>query len=104
MKLFEYVNESLLKEMLTSGFISSRKHPSAPLTILTYTKECQVKHIWNAATEKCRGLIIDDDLNIIARPFKKFYNYEELVADNYPIDKYLNKNMKFDAYDELDGS
>ena len=104
MKLFEYIDESLFKEMLASGFIAKRKHPSAPLTILTYTKECQVKHIWNAATEKCRGLIIDDDLNIIARPFKKFYNYEELVADNVPIDKYLNKNMKFDAYDKLDGS
>lgn len=104
MKLFEYIDESLFKEMITSGLIISRKHPSAPLTILTYTKECQGERSWNDATEKCRGLIIDGDNTIIARPFKKFYNYEELVADNIPIDKYLNENMKFDAYDKLDGS
>ena len=85
MKLFEYIDEYVLKEMLANGLISSRKHPFAPLTILTYTKECQGERIWNEATEKCRGLIIDDDLNIVARPFKKFYNYEELIADAFPI-------------------
>ena len=71
MKLFEYIDESLFKEMLASGFIAKRKHPSAPLTILTYTKECQGERIWNDTTEKCRGLIIDRNNNII----ESFLNY-----------------------------
>lgn len=104
MKLFEYIDEYVLKEMLANGLISSRKHPFAPLTILTYTKECQGERIWNEATEKCRGIIVDDDLNIVARPFKKFYNYEELIADGFPIAKYLDENMAFEAYEKLDGS
>ena len=35
-----------------------------------------------------RGLIMDDDLNIIVRPFKKVYNYSEFTSRKslYPID------------------
>ena len=104
MKLKDYLDIDQLHAMIDAKMVMVNYHPNGNLRILTYTKECQGEHIWNDTTEKCRGLIIDGDNNIIARPFKKLYNYEELVADNYPIDKYLNKNMKFDAYDKLDGS
>ena len=104
MKLNEYVDIDQLHEMIIAKMVMVNYHPNGYLRILTYSKECQEEHIWNDTTEKCRGLIVDGDNNILARPFKKFYNYEELIADGFPIDKYLDENMAFDAYDKLDGS
>ena len=104
MKLKEYLDIDQLHTMIAEKMVMVNYHPNGYLRILTYTKKCQGEHIWNDTTEKCRGLIIDGDNNIIARPFKKFYNYEELVADGFSIDKYLNENISFDAYDKLDGS
>ena len=104
MKLKEYLDIDLLHEMIEEKMVVLNYHPNGYLRILTYSKECQGERIWNDVTEKCRGLIVDGDNNIIARPFKKFYNYEELVVNNVPIDKYLDDNMAFDAYEKLDGS
>ena len=104
MKLKEYLDIDQLHEMIIAKMVMVNYHPNGYLRILTYSKECQEEHIWNDTTEKCRGLIVDGDNNILARPFKKFYNYEELIADGFPIDKYLDENMAFDAYDKLDGS
>ena len=104
MKLKDYLDIDQLHAMIDAKMVMVNYHPNGNLRILTYTKECQGERIWNDTTEKCRGLIIDRNNNIIARPFKKFYNYEELVAESFPIDKYLDENISFDAYDKLDGS
>ena len=104
MKLKEYLDLDLLHEMIEEKMIVLNYHPNGYLRILTYSKECQGERVWNDVTEKCRGLIVDGDNNIIARPFKKFYNYEELIEDAFPIGKYLDDNMAFDAYEKLDGS
>lgn len=104
MKLNEYLDIDLLHEMIEAKMVVLNYHPNGYLRILNYSKECQGERVWNDVTEKCRGLIVDGDNNIIARPFKKFYNYEELVADAFPIGKYLDDNMAFDAYEKLDGS
>lgn len=48
------------------------------LTIYCYTVECVSLGVWDEITMMCRGLILDKDYNIIARPFKKFFNYEEI--------------------------
>jgi len=48
----------------------------------------------------CRGLIVDIDGNIIARPFKKFFNIEEYGQENFfPL-----PTGPFKVYDKLDGS
>ena len=62
--------------MVEDGYVNVNKHPDLPLYIYNYSKGCQAKHVWNDVTEACRGLIVDSNQNIIARPFKKFYNYE----------------------------
>ena len=77
MKLFEYLNEKELREMMDAGYINMQMHPSAPLYIYNYSKMCQIDRMWNDTTEKCRGLIVDSNDNIVSRPFRKFYNYEE---------------------------
>lgn len=66
-----------IKEMIDKGYISKRKHPTENLYILNYTTSCQYDWIWNRATITCRGLIVDDKWNIIARPFPKFFTMEQ---------------------------
>ena len=42
MKLFEYINEKELREMMDAGYINMQMHPSAPLYIYNYSKMCQI--------------------------------------------------------------
>ena len=92
-------NIPLVEEMISLGYISKRKHPVYDLYILNYTKSCQMNHVWNEATCACRGMIVDGDWNIVARPFKKFFNVEELQnKDEIP------EGMDFRVFEKKDGS
>lgn len=79
-----------------AGFISEQRHPSAPLRILNYTQRAQFDWRWNAETMQCRGLIIDDQNRVVARPFAKFFSYEQLNG--------IVPHEPFEAYEKLDGS
>lgn len=63
--------------MINEKYISKRKHPTADLYIYNYTAKAQYDWVWNEATEQCRGLIMDGTGNVIARPFRKFFNLDE---------------------------
>ena len=93
MKLFDYIDKTLLDNQIYNGYISVSKHPIYDLYIYNYTKQCIFDKSWNEATEKCRGLIVDGNYNIVARPFRKFYNYEELP------DESVIPNTNFKVYD-----
>jgi RNA ligase len=47
------------------------------LTIWNYSQTTQYAGKWDEVTMMCRGLVTDDMGNIVARPFKKFFNWEE---------------------------
>jgi RNA ligase len=53
--------------------------------------------MWNDVTLMCRGLILDGDYNIVARPFFKFFNLGE--HENQVI-----LNEPFKVFEKLDGS
>jgi RNA ligase len=53
--------------------------------------------LWDEITLNCRGLVLDNEGNVIAKPFPKFFNYEEHSADEIP-------NELFDVYEKMDGS
>lgn len=55
-------------------YINMQQHPSLPLYIWNYTPACQFANAWDEYTEMARGLITDEDGNIVARPFRKFFN------------------------------
>lgn len=57
--------------------ITCREHESADLLIWNYTPRAQFDRVWNEVTMQARGLITDTEGNVIARPFKKFFNYGE---------------------------
>ena len=78
---------ALIEKMIDDGCISRQKHPLASLYILNYNKKANFNKVWNRATKMCRGLIVDEDRNIVARPFEKFFNYEEIAVSDELGDK-----------------
>ena len=83
---------SVLNDYYERGLITKQSHPNLPLTIWNYTEKVQYENLWDEVTLKCRGLITDNITgNAIVEPFKKFFNYEELVADRIPDTKIPSK-------------
>ena len=63
------------------GRVRSIPHPNLPLCIYNYTEQTQFSRAFNAVNSLCRGLVISSDGEIVARPFKKFFNFEELKEE-----------------------
>ena len=93
------MNKDLLLEMIDKKYVNIQKHPTTDLWLLNYSKSCQLNKVWNEVTTQCRGLIVDMFGNIVARPFPKFYNYEELEGLGIKV-----PNLPFEAYEKMDGS
>jgi RNA ligase len=53
--------------------------------------------MWDDITLNCRGLVLDTEGNVIAKPFPKFFNYEEHKPEDIP-------NEYFEVYEKMDGS
>jgi RNA ligase len=66
-----------LEKAIENGYVRVNPHPDAPLVILGYTEKAQFDRMWNDVTLNCRGLIIDHDGFVVARPWKKFFNFGE---------------------------
>jgi RNA ligase len=105
MKLFDYINKNEFEDMVAQGYINISYHPTVDgLRILCYSRECNDEKVWNGTTKKCRGLIVDKDDNIIARPFKKFFNYEEYNDEEKENIDGLACDFNPEIYEKLDGS
>lgn len=87
-----------IHELAAEGYINIQHHPSLPLILYNYSKFALFYVKNDPIIELCRGLICDEDNNIIARPFTKFYNYEEIE------DKSIIPNLPFTIWEKLDGS
>lgn len=85
MKLITSYNE--IKPYIELGLVNEQVHPEEPnLRIFNYTQKCQFSGEWNDITRQCRGLIMNVATGeIIARPFAKFFNYQEHINKNWPI-------------------
>ena len=90
------MNKNKLDEMVEEGWLISQVHPSLDLTIYNYSQRTQYERMWNEETLSCRGLVLDSSDNIVARPFKKFFNLSE-VEDQIP-------NLPFEVFEKMDGS
>ena len=51
------------------------------LFIIKYTRKVFYDSLWNDTLEECRGMVVDNNWNIIVRPFKKIYNRFENNVD-----------------------
>jgi hypothetical protein len=75
------MNLETLHRYHEDGLLYNQTHPTLPLTIWNYTEKVQYEGLWDEVTLSCRGLITEDTTGkILVRPFKKFFNYEEVVG------------------------
>lgn len=83
---------------VNEGWVRKQKHPDAPLFIFNYTEKAVYERHWNDVTMVTRGLILDHEGTLIARPFPKFYNHGEQGAAVPELDDDVF------VYDKMDGS
>ncbi|MCR4032492.1 T4 RnlA family RNA ligase [Flavobacterium panacis] len=91
------MNTTLLKEMISQNYIKVNKHPEYDLYIYNYTQSAQFERVWNEITITCRGLILDANDTVVARPFPKFFNLGEIENQILP-------ETAFEVFDKMDGS
>lgn len=92
------LNRNDIEALVEKGYIMMNKHPELDLFILNYTKAAQFEKVWNEYTLMARGLVVDGDFNVVARPFPKFFNLEEHKPEEIPTD------LSFEVFDKMDGS
>jgi RNA ligase len=84
MKLTDLLSATLLKDMLEQKYVKAQSHPVFPYTIYNYTDQCMWDRAWNDVTQQTRGLVVNYDGDVIARPWKKFFNYGEYNDEQNP--------------------
>lgn len=94
------IDKKELQKMMTAGYVVCQTSPWDDYKIYNYTKQCQYDRAWNKITLQCRGLILDSNFNIIARPFPKFFNMEELP----PVDVEKRLQTEYEVFKKMDGS
>lgn len=88
------------QKYIDDGLVTERVHPTEPYLIYNYTPHCQFSKSWDDITIMCRGLIVHKDTKeLVARPFKKFFNYEEHIGKGESMPDEIPK-----VYSKFDGS
>jgi RNA ligase len=91
MNIRDLLDYDLLIHHQIQGLISKQDHPILPLRIYNYTQKAQFEPHWgDGVIDYCRGLIVDKEGEIVARPFKKFHNLNtvsipETMEENLPF-------------------
>ena len=88
---------NILNEYIAKGLVIGQAHSTLPLAIFNYSRTCQYDRLWDDITLNCRGLVLDTKGNVIAKPFPKFFNYEEHKENEIP-------NESFEVFEKMDGS
>ncbi|MFN0034319.1 MAG: T4 RnlA family RNA ligase [Saprospiraceae bacterium] len=91
------MNLTLLHQLVADHYIHAQKHPTADLWIYNYAAKTQYEQLWNEVTLACRGLILDGQGQVAARPFAKFFNLAEHEPSQLP-------DEPFEVFEKMDGS
>jgi len=92
------IDWGVLNNYIENNLIVANKHPEYDIWILNYSPKAQSKKFWDDYTMSCRGMVIDADGNILARPFQKFKNFQEHDPSEIDFSK------PFVIYEKMDGS
>lgn len=99
MNLFDIITREDFDKALADKLITIRDD-GAGLRILNYSDAAMYTDgAWtNPAVRTCRGVIVDDDWNLHARPWAKFFNHGQAEAGD------LDLTAPVEVTDKLDGS
>jgi len=89
---------TVLEQYAEEKRLKRQRHPCIPLYIWNYSERVQFKGLWDHITLQCRALVTDDQGNVVARSFPKFFNANEREA-NVP-----SPSLPFTVYEKVDGS
>jgi RNA ligase len=92
----------ILNQYVKDGWVERNDHPSLPISIYNYSRKTQYEGKWDDITLKTRGLVLDNEGNVVAKAFDKFFNYEELVGNKWVESKIPNE--PFEVFEKMDGS
>lgn len=90
-----------LEKYYNDGLLIKQVHPTKDLTIWNYSTKVQYDRLWDEVTLMARGLVTNSKGEIIARPFTKFFNYEEYLGFAPEL---IPVNEPFDLFEKMDGS
>lgn len=89
------ISLEILNQYQSQGLLYQQVHPTLPLSIWNYSEKVQYDSLWDDITLSCRGLVTDEKGNVVARPFRKFFNIEE--GKHTPTEQ-------FQVFEKMDGS
>ena len=95
-------DKEIIQALVNDGYLNANRHKKHPLTVYNYTAHAQFSGMLKAIPmlKTLRGTILDDDFNLVAKGFDKFYNYEELSDEEFPFLDSTNLSVT----KKLDGS
>lgn len=96
-KLKDILNITELAEMIRIKRINVQYHPTLPLRIFNYSNQAQFAGEWSNAERVCRGLIVDNLDNVVARGPSKFFNYGQTGTPEVALDEKVWVSTKADG-------
>jgi RNA ligase len=97
-QLFDLFDRAMFEQAQAAGHIRRQVHPTEPLAVLNYTEKAAYEGTWNPVTLACRGLIYNSDtMEVVARPFAKFFNHGQAGAAHIPLDAPVQVTDKADG-------
>jgi RNA ligase len=89
--------KNILDALVEEGWVNRQKHPTYDLYIYNYSQKTQFEKNWSKYTMMCRGLVLDSEGNVIAKPFPKFFNEGEHSPDEIPYGENFTVTEKMDG-------
>lgn len=80
-----------------SGLVSKKETSIPGVYVLKYKNRVFYKNLWNEVLLNCRGTLVDDDYNVIQRPFTKIFNHGENGTD-ISRDEYVFAVQKINGF------
>lgn len=62
------ITKANLEAYVNEGWLIKQVHPTLPLTIYNYSQATQYEGKWDEVTLAARGLVMDNNGTIVARP------------------------------------
>lgn len=90
--------------LLRSKLITRHLDRDTGVYIYNYSKRCKDINYWNHTTLSCRGLVLDRNFNVVARPFKKFFEWPQQPSE---LQSYLlscRPELSIKSYEKIDGT
>lgn len=101
------IDTALYDDYVARKLITKVKHPRDELYIYNYTPVAQFSRAWDDVTLQARGLIADQQGNIVARPFRKFFNFSEHTGADLHANQFIRPlpfDLPYRVTEKMDGS